>query len=105
MTLDDLMRSAAPLLNIYLEAQAKEQERALAHEEKFLAEDGRRHRTTVIASVVVLLAILSLAALQVWRGRDDAAMDMIQLVITAIGAGFGGWGIAVNKAEKDESNR
>ena len=105
LTLDDLIKSAAPLFQTYVDAQAKEQERSLAHEEKFLAEDGRRHRTTVLASVVVVLAILSIAGIQVWKGRDDSAMDLIQLVVVVIGAGFGGWGIAVQKSPKDGSER
>lgn len=94
VTLEDLLKSAAPLLQTYVDAQAKEQERNLEHEARVLVEDSRRHRIVVWSSVLTVLAVLVIAGIQVWKGRDDAAMDLIQLVVAVAGAGFGGWGIA-----------
>lgn len=97
IALEDLFKEATPLVTAFFDNQEKMQQRSLAFDEKVLVEETKRHRTVIWSSIASVLGVLLLAGVFIWRGHDETAMDLIQLIAAIVGVGLGGYGVGQGK--------
>ena len=103
ISLDNLLEAAGPLVKEFLDSKEREQQREIDFEAEVLDHETRRFRYGLIAGSGVAAAVLGLAAVLIFRGDAQSARDLIALVVTAMGAWFGGYGMGRRKGDDGRS--
>ncbi len=94
LSLEDLIRLAGPLAESYFEHQERAHQRELQFDTEELRQEVAWRKTLLLTGGVLGTAVLGIAGLLFYVGRDQTALDLIKLVVALAGAAFGGYGVA-----------
>lgn len=101
-SLEALIEAAGPLAKSYFESQERMHHRDLEFEAKLLAAETRQTTVLTISIALVVTVVLALSGFLVFKGRVDAAVDLIKLVAAIVGVGVGGYGLAIGRRRREE---
>lgn len=107
INLADLMQVAKPLLEIWTQTENEKharaielQNREIELEYKQLEADGKQSRIVTYGFFLMAACFILIAVYLFITRRDSTAMNLIELVASVGGAGFGGWGYGIAKKRR-----
>ena len=104
LSLEDLIRLAGPLAESYFEHQERAHERELRYDTEELRHEVTWRKTLLVTGGALGVAVLGMAGLLFYAGRDATALDLIKLVVALAGAAFGGYGVARGRARQSDTD-
>lgn len=103
-SLEDILRVAGPIAERYFESQERIHIQDLEFEAKLVVAENQRRRVLLTAATCISVSVLLHAGFLTLQGHDAAAVDLIKLLATILGVGFGGYGIAMSRRRREESD-
>lgn len=102
--LEDLLEAVGPLVKDYFDHAQEIERLKYEYAGKALEADNRRDRWLLVGAAVVVLGVLALSGYLIYANRDASAIDLIKLVATIVSVGFGGYGFAMRRQSKKDSD-
>jgi hypothetical protein len=104
VSFEQLLELAGPLVKEYFDHEERQQTRELEYDTKALHEEIAWRKLLLMSGGVLALAVFGLAGFLFNAGKDQAAFDLIQLVVAIAGAAFGGYGVARGRQKATDSD-
>lgn len=94
---EDLVKLIGPFFKHHTESQERQQQRAVALEQSRIEAREKQSKRITYSILVCVIAILFMAGVLFWTGRDDSAFELIVFVGAVVTSFLGGYGFGLSR--------